>query len=143
MRAITDWRMPHFGTYNGNPLSLAGLRAVDEIATPEAMATAEGFNMQALNRIGDIIDEYHLPAHTVGFGVKGCITWATKPTRNYRDYKAEDMLIAELSWLWALNRGIMTPPGQDDQWLISFAHQQREIDLLVDNFQALARAVRS
>ena len=53
------------------------------------------------------------------------------------------MLIAELSWLWALNRGIMTPPGQDDQSLISFAHQQREIDLLVDNFQALARAVRS
>lgn len=143
MRAITDWRMPHFGTYNGNPLSLAGLRAVDEIATPDAMATAEAFNMQALNRIGDIIDEYHLPAHTVGFGVKGCITWSTKPTRNYRDYKAEDMLIAELSWLWALNRGIMTPPGQDDQWLISFAHQQREIDLLVDNFQALARAVRS
>ncbi|MFM6973670.1 MAG: aspartate aminotransferase family protein, partial [Agromyces sp.] len=121
MEVIADGRMPHFGTYNGNPLSLAGLRAVDEIATPEALATAEAFNMQALNRIDEIIDEYHLPAHTVGFGVKGCITWATTPTRNYRDYKHEDMLVAELSWLWALNRGIMTPPGQDDQWLISFA----------------------
>jgi len=143
MEVISDGRMPHFGTFNGNPLSLAGVRAVDEICTPEALASAEALNNQALTRIDDIIDEYHLPAHTVGFGVKGCITWATTPTRNYRDYKHEDMLVAELSWLWALNRGIMTPPGQDDQWLISFAHQQPEIDLLVENFRSLAEALRS
>jgi glutamate-1-semialdehyde 2,1-aminomutase len=143
MQVISDGRMPHFGTFNGNPLSLAGVKAVDEICTPEALAAAETYNMQALTRIGDIIDEYHLPAHTVGFGVKGCITWATTPTRNYRDYKAEDMQIAELSWLWALNRGIMTPPGQDDQWLVSFAHEQREIDVLVESFRSLAEAVRS
>ena len=143
MQVISDGRMPHFGTFNGNPLSLAGVKAVDEICTPEALAAAEAYNMQALTRIGDIIDEYHLPAHTVGFGVKGCITWATTPTRNYRDYKAEDMQIAELSWLWALNRGIMTPPGQDDQWLVSFAHQQHEIDVLVESFRSLAEAVRS
>lgn len=142
MQVIADGRMPHFGTFNGNPLSLAGVRAVDEICTPEALAAAEAFNEQALERISDIIDEYHLPAHTVGFGVKGCITWATTPTRNYRDYKHEDMLVAELSWLWALNRGIMTPPGQDDQWLISFAHQQPEVDLLVENFRSLAEALR-
>lgn len=143
MQVIADGRMPHFGTFNGNPLSLAGVRAVDEICTPEALAEAEAFNEQALARIDEIIDEYHLPAHTVGFGVKGCITWATVPTRNYRDYKHEDMLVAELSWLWALNRGIMTPPGQDDQWLISFAHRQPEIDLLVENFRSLAEALRA
>ncbi len=142
MEAVTDGRMPHFGTFNGNPLSLAGVRAVDEIATPEALASAEAFNVQALDRISDIISEYELPAHTVGFGVKGSITWSTTPTRNYRDYKREDMGTAELSWLWAINRNIMTPPGQDDQWLVSFAHQQREIDVLVENFQGLAKALR-
>jgi hypothetical protein len=26
-------------------------------------------NLQALTRIGEIIDEYQLPAHTVGFGM--------------------------------------------------------------------------
>lgn len=143
MQVISDGRMPHFGTFNGNPLSLAGVRAVDEISTPEALAAAEAYNMQALTRIGDIIDQFQLPAHTVGFGVKGCITWATTPTRNYRDYKAEDMRVAELSWLWALNRGIMTPPGQDDQWLVSFAHGQREIDVLVESFRSLAETLRN
>ena len=143
MDAITDNRMPHFGTFNGNPLAMAGVRAMDKVCTPEALAKAEALNVQALTRISEIIDEYELPAHTVGFGVKGCITWSVDPVRNYRDYKATNFEIAELSWLWSLNRGIITPPGLDEQWLISLAHTQTEIDLLVEDFRELAIALRS
>ena len=143
MDAVTDGRMSHFGTFNGNPLAMAGVRAIDKICTAETLGVAEGFNMQALNRISEIISEFELPAHTVGFGVKGCITWSTEPVRNYRDYKSTDFKIAELSWLWSINRGIMTPPGLDEQWLISLAHGQKEIDLLVEDFRSLAAAIRS
>jgi len=143
MDAITDNRMPHFGTFNGNPLAMAGVRAMDKVCTSEALAKAEALNVQALTRISEIIDEYELPAHTVGFGVKGCITWSVDPVRNYRDYKATNFEIAELSWLWSLNRGIITPPGLDEQWLISLAHTQTEIDLLVEDFRELAIALRS
>ena len=45
-----------------------GVRAIDRICTDEALAAAEELNLQALTRIGQIIDEYQLPAHTVGFG---------------------------------------------------------------------------
>jgi glutamate-1-semialdehyde 2,1-aminomutase len=121
---------------------MAGIRAIDKICTPEALEKAEALNKQALVRINEIIDEYSLPAHTVGFGVKGCITWSTTPVRNYRDYKATDFQVAELSWLWALNRGIITPPGLDEQWLISLAHGQTEIDILVEDFRSLAKALR-
>jgi glutamate-1-semialdehyde 2,1-aminomutase len=79
----------------------------------------------------------------VGFGVKGCITWSANPVRNYRDYKATDFQVAELSWLWSINRGIITPPGLDEQWLISLAHGQREIDILVEDFNSLAKALRA
>ena len=143
MDAVTDGRMAHFGTFNGNPLAMAGVRAIDKICNAETLGVAEGFNMQALNRISEIISEYELPAHTIGFGVKGCITWSTTPVRNYRDYKATDFKIAELSWLWSINRGIMTPPGLDEQWLISLAHGQKEIDILVEDFRSLAVAIRS
>jgi glutamate-1-semialdehyde 2,1-aminomutase len=143
MDAVTDGRMSHFGTFNGNPLAMAGVRAIDKICNAETLGVAEGFNMQALNRISEIIAEYELPAHTVGFGVKGCITWSTEPVRNYRDYKATDFKIAELSWLWSINRGIMTPPGLDEQWLISLAHGQKEIDILVEDFRSLAAAIRN
>jgi len=143
MDFVTNGKMAHFGTFNGNPLAMAGIRAVDKICTKETLAVAEAFNQQALDRINEIIDEYQLPAHTVGFGVKGCITWSTTPLRNYRDYKETDFAIAELSWLFSLNRGIITPPGLDEQWLISLAHGQMEVDLLVEDFRAFAQALRA
>jgi glutamate-1-semialdehyde 2,1-aminomutase len=142
METVTDGRMAHFGTFNGNPLAMAGLRAMDRLCTVEALSKAEGLNIQALTRISEIIDEYQLPAHTVGFGVKGCVTWSPEPVRNYRDYKATDFQVAELSWLWSLNRGIITPPGLDEQWLISLAHTQKEIDILVEDFREFAQALR-
>ena len=142
MDYVTNGKMAHFGTFNGNPLAMAGVRAIDRICTDEAMEAAEAFNMQALTRISAIIDEFELPAHTVGFGVKGCVTWSTTPVRNYREYKATDFGIAEAHWLFSLNRGIITPPGLDEQWLISLAHGQAEIDLLVEDFREFAVALR-
>jgi glutamate-1-semialdehyde 2,1-aminomutase len=143
MDTITTGAMAHFGTFNGNPLAMAGLRAMDRLCTEEALAKAEALNKQALDRITEIIEEFQLPAHTVGFGVKGCVTWSKDPVRNYRDYKATDFAIAELSWLYSLNRGIITPPGLDEQWLISLAHGQKEVDILVEDFESFAKALRS
>ncbi len=143
MEVVVDGRMAHFGTYNGNPLVMAAARAVDEICTQEALDGAEGVNNRALDAIDAIINEYELPAHTVGLGVKGCITWSPTPVRNYRDYKATDFGVAELSWLWGVNRGILTPPGLDEQWLVSLAHTDADMNTLVDDFAQLARALRA
>jgi len=142
MKPVTDGRMPHLGTFNGHILAMAAVRAIDKIFTPAALAKAESLNIQALTRFQEIIDTYELPAHTVGFGVKGCVTWSDTPVRNYRDYKATDFQIAELSFIWSLNHGIMTPPGLDEQWLISLAHGQDEIDFMVNDFSELAKTLR-
>ena len=143
MQCITDQRMPHFGTYNGNPLVMAAAMAVDEIATPEALAAAEKLNVDAMNAMEKTIATHELPAHTVGFGVKGCVTWSPTPVRNYRDYKRTDFGAAELSWLWGVNRGVLTPPGLDEQWLVSFAHTSADMNVLVEEFADLAAALRA
>jgi len=142
MKPVSDGRAPHLGTFNGHILAMAAVKGVDKVCTPEALGKAESLNIQALTKIKEIIDEYELPAHTVGFGVKGCVTWSDKPVRNYRDYKATDFQVAELSFLWSLNHGIMTPPGLDEQWLISLAHGQDEIDFMVNDFRELAKTLR-
>ncbi len=143
MAAVVDNRMPHFGTYNGNPLVMAAAAAVDEICTVEALATAESYNEGAMRAIDDVIARYELPAQTVGFGVKGSVAWATTPVRTYRDYKRTDFGVAELSWLWGVNRGILTPPGLDEQWLVSLMHTQEDMGLLVAEFSELAAALRA
>ncbi|MEP1125431.1 MAG: aminotransferase class III-fold pyridoxal phosphate-dependent enzyme [Ilumatobacter sp.] len=142
MEVVVDGRMAHFGTYNGNPLVMAAALAVDELCTPDALAAAEEINVRALDAIDDVIKQYELPAHTVGMGVKGCVTWSPSPVRNYRDYKATDFATAELSWLWGVNRNILTPPGLDEQWLVSLMHTDADMDLLVHDFTALAKALR-
>ncbi len=142
MACVSDDRMPHFGTYNGNPLVMAAAVAIDQIATAEALSAAEKLNVDSLEAMNAIIDEHELPTHTVGFGVKGAVTWSTAPVRNYRDYKRTDFGAAELSWLWGVNRGILTPPGLDEQWLVSLAHTREDMDLLVGHFRELAEALR-
>jgi glutamate-1-semialdehyde 2,1-aminomutase len=143
MDVVVKGHHSHLGTFNGHYLAMAGIRAVDRLCTSEALQRCEDLNRQALTRISDIINEYEIPAHTVGFGVKGCITWSPSPVRNYRDYKATDFDIAELSFFWSLNRNVMTPPGLDEQWLISLAHGQREIDIIVGDFLEFAQALRA
>ena len=143
MAAVVDGRAAHFGTYNGNPLVMAAAAAVDEVCTREALDAAEALNDDAMRALDAVIAEHQLPAHTVGFGVKGAVTWSPAPVRTYRDYKRTDFEVAELSWLWGVNRGILTPPGLDEQWLVSLAHTADDMDLLVGEFRELAEALRA
>ena len=60
------------------------------------------------------------------FGAKGCVTWSPTPVRNYRDYKATDFDLAFAQWIHGINRGVLLPPGLDEQWLISVMHADAE-----------------
>ena len=143
MAMITSGAVSHMGTFNGNPLAMAAIVAVDDIVTDQAMADVTARNVRTLGHLSGLIDAYELPAHTVGFGAKGCVTWSPAPVRNYRDYMGTDFAAAELHWLWMLNRGIITPPGLDEQWLVSLAHTEQDMNLVVSTFEDLAKTLRS
>lgn len=130
MDQITSGRVIHLGTYNGNPLCMAAARAVlTEVCTPEATNATIMRNTKLVDACNEIIDDAGLPAHSIQFGAKGCVTWSAEPIRNYRDYKATDFDLAFAQWIHGINRGILLPPGLDEQWLISIMHT--EADALV------------
>ena len=144
MDSITAGKVLHLGTYNGNPLVMAAAKAVlAEVCTPEATQEAIERNRRLLDACDRLIAGAGLRAHTVQFGAKGCITWAPEQIRNYRDYKATDFGLAELSWLWGVNRGILTPPGLDEQWLVSLVTTDEDMSTLVEDFRQLAQALRA
>ncbi len=135
MDQITNGRVVHLGTYNGNPLCMAASRAVlAEVCTPEATAGAIARNRMLLDACDGIIEKAGLPAHTVQFGAKGCVTWAPQPIQNYRDYKATDFDLAFAQWMHGINRGILLPPGLDEQWLISVMHTETDAMHYADVF---------
>lgn len=127
MDVITQGKVLHLGTYNGNPLVMAAAQAVlGEVCAPAATDDVIARNSRLLGECQSIIDEAGLPAHTVQFGAKGCITWAPQQIRNYRDYKATDFDLAFAQWIHGINRGVLLPPGLDEQWLISMMHTEAD-----------------
>ncbi|MFM9112492.1 MAG: aspartate aminotransferase family protein, partial [Actinomycetota bacterium] len=125
MDEITEGRVVHLGTYNGNPLCMAAAKAVlGTICTHDETQATIDRNSALIAELDSIISGAGLPAHTVQFGAKGCVTWAEEPIRNYRDYKATDFDLAFAQWIHGINRGILLPPGLDEQWLISVMHDE-------------------
>jgi glutamate-1-semialdehyde 2,1-aminomutase len=123
MDLITAGKVLHLGTYNGNPLVMAAAKAtLAEACTPEQTGSAIARNARLVAACQDVIDRAGLPAHTVQFGAKGCVTWSLERVRNYRDYKATDFDLAFAQWIHGINRGVLLPPGLDEQWLISVMH---------------------
>jgi glutamate-1-semialdehyde 2,1-aminomutase len=142
MDTIASGRVLHLGTYNGNPLVMAAARAtLRDICTREAIEEASRRNRQLLARCQDVIDRSGIPAHTVELGVKGCVTFSRTPVRNYRDYKATDFDLAYASWIWGINRGILLPPGLDEQWLVSVQHTDDDIAEVAQAFESFVAAL--
>lgn len=127
MDQITSGKVVHLGTYNGNPLCMAAAKAVlADVCTKETTGAVIELNSKLVAACQSTIDAADLPAHTVQFGAKGCVTWAEQPIRNYRDYKSTDFDLAFSQWMHGINRGVLLPPGLDEQWLISVLHTQAD-----------------
>ena len=123
MDEITERRVVHLGTYNGNPLCMAAAQAVlTEVCTPEVTREVIARNHELVEACRSVITQHGLPANVVEFGAKGCVTWSPEPIKNYRDYKNTDFDLAFAQWMHGINRGILLPPGLDEQWLISVMH---------------------
>ena len=127
MNLITTGEVLHLGTYNGNPLVMAAVKAtLTEACTRPVVEATIARNAKLVAACDAVIQRSGIPAHTVEFGAKGCITWSRDPVRNYRDYKATNFELAFAQWIHGINRGVLLPPGLDEQWLISVAHDEAD-----------------
>jgi glutamate-1-semialdehyde 2,1-aminomutase len=135
MEAVASGRVLHVGTYNGNPLCMAAARAVlSEICTPEETARVIERNSRFAADCHAALAAREMPAHVAQCGAKGCVTWSTSKISNYRDYLATDFDIAFAQWIWGVNRGVLLPPGLDEQWLLSVAHTEDDLAFALEVF---------
>jgi glutamate-1-semialdehyde 2,1-aminomutase len=131
------------GTFNGNPLSMAAAQAaLTEVLTADAYTHFEALDARLRAGLDDVIERYGLPCHTQGLGSKGCVVFSSEPLYEYRDYATKvDEELSTLSWLYHMNHGIFMTPGVDEQWTLSVAHVDEDVQRYVDAFEAFARDV--
>jgi glutamate-1-semialdehyde 2,1-aminomutase len=141
--AIADDTVVQYGTFNGNPLVMAAAEAVlTKVLTADAYGKLESANDWLLKRCDEIIERHGLPCYTSGLGAKGCVVFSGEPLREYRDYltKVDDEL-SKLAWLYHMNHGVFMTPGTEEEWTVSIAHSERDLQAFADAFEAFARDV--
>lgn len=140
MGCVEDGSVYQVGTYNGNPLCMAAARAnLEQVMVPEAYTTLDHLNDRILAGCDEVIDKYNLPGYTVGIGSKGCVTFSPSKVIDYETFKAnQDAELADLAWLFNMNRGIFMTPGREEEWTLSVTHTDEAVDRFVEVFEEMA-----
>ncbi len=144
METIATGGYEQVGTFNGNPLTMAAVRATLETLDDDAYAHIDVLRSITTGGIEKLIAEYDIPAYVVAVGAKGAVTFSLSPVRNYRDFLESDERYSNAHWLFQHNGGVFLPPwGKAEQWLFSVQHTEDDAQRMVDNFESFARALRA
>ena len=145
MSVVEDHSVYQVGTYNGNPLVMAAVRAnLEDVLTPDAYEHLDHLNDRILAGCNRVIETYSLPGYAVGVGGKGCVTFSPKKVVDYEIFKEhQNEALSDLAWLFNMNRGIFMTPGREEEWTLSVTHTDEAIDAYVDCFEELAEAITS
>jgi glutamate-1-semialdehyde 2,1-aminomutase len=140
---VASGKVHQYGTFNGNPLVMAAAQAtLTEVLTEDVYAKLERTNESLKAACQEIIERYGLPAYTQGMGAKGCVIFAAEPLREYRDYLSKvDGELSTLAWLYHTNHGIFMTPGVEEEWTLSIAHSDEDLERYVRAFETFARDV--
>ena len=135
-------RVAHLGTFNGNPLSMAaGLVTLTQILARDAYPRLQAMADRLTAGCQEVLDEYELPGYAINVGPKGCVMFTPGRVTNYRDFIGLDGELWEASFFYLANRGILLPPGPDDQWTLSVQHNDDEIERHIAVFRDFAAEV--
>jgi glutamate-1-semialdehyde 2,1-aminomutase len=135
-----DGSVYQVGTYNGNPLGVAAARAsLLEVMTPQAYAHLDALNDHMVTGCQAVIDRYNLPGYAIGVASKGCVTFAPTKIVDYESFKQhQDGELADLAWLYNMNRGVFMTPGREEEWTLSVQHTTADCDTFIAAFEELA-----
>ena len=68
--------------------------------------------------------------------------FSPEPIREYRDYLTKvDGDLSTLAWLYHMNNGVFMTPGVEEEWTLSIAHSDDDLERFADAFEAFARDV--
>jgi len=120
----------------------AGLATFREVLTPAAYAHIDKISRKLVEGYRQIIGSTGLSAYVDGAGANGALMFYPKRVRNYRDWYAVDEDVWTHYWFAMVNRGVMAQPyWWDEQWTLSVAHTEADIDHHLEVFAEVAPAL--
>ncbi|MDQ2942001.1 MAG: aspartate aminotransferase family protein, partial [Chloroflexota bacterium] len=133
-------RVAHLGTFNGNPLVMAAaLATLTQVLTRDVYPALHRLAERLTSGCQAILNEFELPGYAINVGPKGCLMFTPERVTNYRDFIGLDSELWTAFFFYLVNRGILLPPGPDDQWTLSVQHTEAEVDRHIEVFAGFAK----
>ena len=134
----------HTGTYCGNRASLAaGIATLSRVMTRGVYRRLNTLSRRLRKGYEQVVRRHRLEAHVAQLGPFGTLWLGRRPVKNYRDF----LHYSEDRWMrfyfGMANNGVLpAPPGQDDVWTMSVAHDEKAIDQTIRAFDRVAPLLR-
>jgi glutamate-1-semialdehyde 2,1-aminomutase len=143
MDQIADGKVFHAGTYNTNPLVMAAsLATLRHVLTPENYARINKMSKRLVEGHNDVIKKAGMHAYAIGVVANGAVMLYGKEVKNYRDWMEIDIDLWRHYWFGMVNRGVIPQPHWwDEQWTVSVAHTEADIERHISAFADLAPAL--
>jgi glutamate-1-semialdehyde 2,1-aminomutase len=145
--AVMDWiasgKIDQVGTFNGNPLTMAAMRAtLTEILTHEAYAEFDRLAEILQTGCDAVMERSGIAGYTTVKSARGAVTYRAERVRNYREYLEVSDELGYVNWLVQLNRGVfMAPWGKSENWTLSVQHTEDDVRRYIDNFDYMGKAL--
>ena len=115
------------GTFNGNPLAMAGAYATLNLLERGALWEASKIGAMLMNGIRDIADRHQIPVLLTGFPTAFSIHFTRRPDlREYRDLFDDDADVLRRFVVSMINEGVNVLP--DGRFYTSAVHTENDID---------------
>lgn len=135
----------HAGTYNGNVLCMAAVKAtVDILERPGTYEKLHALGDRLRTGVVGAIHEAGLPAVAQGIGPIAQFWFEEKPIVDYRHGASSNS--ANIYPLFAMamyKRGVAFNPAQSGVWYISTEHSEQDIDFTIAAVREAAREIKT
>jgi glutamate-1-semialdehyde 2,1-aminomutase len=119
-------KIPHAGTFNGNPVTMTAGVATLEHLTDQAIGRLNSTGDRVRKRLEDLGARSRVPMRITGIGSMFKIHFSASPVRDYRTAHQANSLIHEALFMFGLNRGLYLSSG--GRCCLSTAMGDAEVD---------------
>ena len=122
--------MVHFGTYNGNPVSVAAsLSCLTKVMTDDAYKRIDKLGKRLKKGLEESIKRHGVKAVVPGIGGMFTVFFLDKVPRNYRQTLSMDRESWHKWWMYLITNGIyFSAPSPYEETFISAAMTEKDID---------------
>ncbi len=145
MERIVPGVLSHAGTFNSNPLCVrAAIVTLKEILTEDAFRRLDRLGSILAKGYEDLVKDRRIMAQVQWAGLSGTIMFTDREVLDWRSFQSIDVGKWFAYWLAMLNRGIIPcGTGPDEQWTISVAHTEEDVQKHLQAFGQAAKVVQA